>query len=67
MMMMYIVLLVITILYAFYRLKNRRKFQLAKEFDGPQEIPVFGNALLFTKRSPSGMLLRQDTHMCKIP
>lgn len=54
-MLLYIVLLVITISYAYYRLKNRRKIQLSKEFDGPLHLPVFGNALLFSKRSPNGI------------
>lgn len=56
MMMLHILLLVITILYALYRHKNRRKFQLAKQFNGPTEIPIIGNVLVFMNRTPSGTL-----------
>lgn len=65
-MILYIVALVITISYTFYRLKNRRKFQLAKEFDGPLAIPIFGNTLIFSKRSPQGTSLLCNNFKVKI-
>lgn len=55
-MMLYIVLFVITILYSYYRLKNIRRFRLAKEFTGPTAVPIFGNALIFKKRTPQEIL-----------
>lgn len=54
-MILYIVLIALTISYTYYRLKNKRKFRLAKQFDGPVEVPVFGNTLFFSNRSPHGI------------
>lgn len=59
-MMSYFVLLVITISYVLYRLKNKRKFKLAKEFDGPLEIPVFGKYIWyinFTTICPESLIV----------
>ncbi|XP_037041330.1 cytochrome P450 4d2-like [Bradysia coprophila] len=55
-MMLYIVLLMITILYFLYRLKNARKYRLAKQFTGPTEVPILGNTLIFKKRTPKEVL-----------
>lgn len=49
------VLVILITIYAFYRIKNRRKFELSKQFPGPFSLPIVGSVFLMVGQKPESM------------
>lgn len=49
-------LLIIPLVWLWYRLANKRKFELAEKVPGPTPLPLFGNLLLYLNKTPEDIL-----------
>lgn len=62
------IILIITLLLIWdkHGFKNERRVKCARQFDGPPLVPIFGNALMYLKRTAEGDIKKFLSNLNKL-